>query len=68
MISQLSATLDTLENQWSGDAALAYRSAQLKWNVSMRRMTLLLKSASEVSGNVVKSHLETRASVVRLWR
>lgn len=68
ILFQLSTQLDVLRPQWSGDAAEAYRAAQLEWNKSMDRMAKLLFSASRVSGNAVDLHLEARAKVVKLWR
>jgi WXG100 family type VII secretion target len=67
-IDRLTASLDALSGQWSGEASEAYRAAQQEWNATMVRLNGLLASTQKLAGSAVTHHLAAREKVAALWR
>lgn len=61
----LTASLNVLASQWSGEAHDAYREAQMKWNELMGASTQTLNSAASQIDAAIDAYKEAEAAVIR---
>ncbi len=66
-LDALEAEADTLIGRWSGEAADAYRRAQVQWTASLRNMNSVLQSSSRAADASAARYATARAAVAERW-